>query len=237
MVAWLTATVLIEAAWLTIIIMWILVSVNKDDGVRAYVDTLDMIKYITVYGGYAVLWIVVLVASYILPASAINTGYPAGQTSGSGFGISFSLLLLIAVDLFVQLFFDRDLHKWVEAVERKAVTDANIAEDKKKRKELGLDAGPDTVVPGVSDSEVDEMNEKNPVVPDFTPDDTTIIAEPEIPDANNDFGNNQEIDDSTEIDPWGETNFEFDWNNFIAHEEAKGLEKDIEEENKQNTDF
>ena len=78
-------------------------------------DGVNIIKYVTVYGGYAVLWIMVFISSYILPASAINTGYPAGQTAGTGFGISFGLLLMIGIDLFVQLFFDRDLQKWAEA--------------------------------------------------------------------------------------------------------------------------
>lgn len=78
MVSWLTATVLIEVAWLAIIILWIMVSVGEDDAVRGYVEGLEIIKYATVYGGYAVLWILVFISSYILPASAINTGYPAG---------------------------------------------------------------------------------------------------------------------------------------------------------------
>lgn len=114
------------------------------------------------------------------------------------------------------------------------MTDKKIADQAKERKDKGLDPIDTTDLP---DSEEDNMNENipTPVRPEVV-DPVEVPAEPTIPVPNTDFDDGEDSDNG-EIDPWGETNFEFDWNNFIAQPKAEGIERDIEQEGMQNNDF
>lgn len=102
----------------------------------------------------------VFLSTFVLPAANVDTGFPFGM-GGQGFGLVFAYMLVVGADLFVQIFFDKPLHKW-EAINKTLMAKkAKNEAEKKRRKELGLAENPDekTDYGDTDDKEVDEMNE------------------------------------------------------------------------------
>lgn len=227
-----------QLIWLTVIIIWIIQANEGETAVDLYVETIDYVYYITVYGGYGAMWLLVLLSTFILPLANVNTGYPFG-TSGQGFGLVFAYMLIVGINLFVQIFFDKPIHKWqainTKLMEKKKKNEA----EKARRKELGLPEDPNekveyddgerkegtweqtdtTSATTTADRETDEMNETGARVreeaEDLTEDDNT---------GEWDDGTDNESPEET-IDPWGETNFVFDWNSYIKGGAGKVMEE------------
>lgn len=74
-ISWLILCLFHLFAWTAVEVMWILQSLNGKEWVRVYVDVIDWVKYITVWGGYAVMFIIVFLSTYILPAANVDTGF------------------------------------------------------------------------------------------------------------------------------------------------------------------
>lgn len=203
--------------------MWILQASYGETWVSLYVEVIDWLYYITIYGGYGVMWLLVFLSTFVLPAANVNTGFPFGQ-GGQGFGLVFAYMLVVGVDLFVQIFFETKLAKW-DAINKTLMAKKSTNEaEKKRRKELGLSEDPneETDYGDGEDDEVDEMNEEgdDPFDEDdleeegeggfsrpTRPSRPARPARPTVPIEPEDDDSGWEEADEENIDPWGETNF------------------------------
>ena len=98
------------------------------DEIILFVDIAYYVKYATVYGGYGLCFLLILISAII------NTGTsPFDQTTGIIAAIIY--LVIAGLDTFVQLFFEPDLDKWKKFAEFSINAAIEKATDKETSKE------------------------------------------------------------------------------------------------------
>jgi hypothetical protein len=109
--SWLFMSIVHFAAWITMIVLWIMSSGDeKYEGIIWFVDIALYVKYATVYGGYGLLFLLLLISGV-----SNSTALPFDSTNGAIYACLY--LLVVGINIFVQLFFEPDLEKWKKFAE------------------------------------------------------------------------------------------------------------------------
>jgi len=80
-----------------------------------FAEVANWVRLICVYGGYGVMFLLILFTAYLLPVFRVATGY--GGTYSSGLGLAFFYALFSAGNIFAHEFFAPTLQQWAASME------------------------------------------------------------------------------------------------------------------------
>lgn len=179
----LITTLFHELAWSPIFVVWMIVNVSPlifgkeyrasvewKQWVVLFTEIANYVRYICVYGGYGVMFLLILFTAYLLPVFRVQTGY--GGNYANGLGLTFFYGLFSAGNIFAHEFFAPTLQQWAasmaSAIEKGPVKKPAKKDEKKedaaKKPDEAEKKTPDKIEEG---SNWNEKNDNSFNVDDF----------------------------------------------------------------------